>query len=128
MCDKTKKTASVWQSKSFNALQKDRYLVVNSHRGTYGSIVYVCTNTAPQFGDNLDIANSPQCKAIGGPSLTYAQYKDGDNSGTVIAAGTTQVFIVMVNPVDSGSDTAGFLIDRITLNRDTGATSGPMSC
>jgi hypothetical protein len=86
------------------------------------------------------VAN-PGCTQVSGPTLNLIEWRNGIVSGTTLPAGTkqvlsktqfiqphppvhAQVFVVATNPVTSGSDEAGFLIDRINLLRDATSTSG----
>jgi len=109
-------------------LSRQHYLQLNVHRGTFGTGVFVCTNAAPTVAQDLDISviANPQCTEVSGPALTYTEWINGLVTGAVLPVGTSQVFIIFTNPVGSGSDQAGFLIDRITMLRDAKSTGGPM--
>jgi hypothetical protein len=126
----TQPQASVWESKTFSPLQQSRYIELSTHRGTYGSKMYVCSNTLPVYGNNadVDISASPQCKSILPDGLSYKEYREGLVTGAALPAGTTKVYIAFANPVDSGSATAGFLVDRIRLLRDANPASQQMTC
>jgi hypothetical protein len=127
--DATQSQAGGMQSKTITPpLARPHYLQMDIHRGTFGTGVYVCTNTPPTVGADLDVnlSANPQCQQVSGPGLTYAQWANGEVTGAVLPAGTSQVFIVFTNQVASGSDVAGFLIDRITMLRDASSTGGPM--
>jgi hypothetical protein len=122
--------ASVWESKTFAPLQQARYLELSTHRGTYGSKIYICTNTLPVYGQNADVdsAASPQCKMIMPDNFTFKEYREGAIAGATLPAGTTKVYVAFANPQDSGSSTAGFIIDRVRVLRDGTPGSQQMTC
>jgi len=69
---------------------------------------------------------SSQCSIVDGPSLSYPQFQNGATVGSVLPAGTSQVFIVFTNPKNSGANQAGFLINSIHLLNSADPNSGNM--
>jgi len=127
--DKSKNQACVMQSQTLSPpLARAHYLQVSTHRGTFGSGIFVCTNTPPTISTSgdVDVTANPQCTQVSGPTLSYTEWRNGLVTGATLPVGTSQVFVVATNPTASGADEAGFLIDRINMLRDSTSTSGPM--
>jgi hypothetical protein len=126
----TQPEASVWESKEFPALTREHYLALKAHRGTYLTMIYICTQTLPVFNNDgsVNLAASPQCKKILPDQLTFTEFKDGVTTGAPLPVGTTKVYIAFSNPQDSGSAQSGFLVDSIRVLRDGSPTSPQMTC
>jgi hypothetical protein len=85
---------------------------------------------------------SSQCSLVDGPSLSYPQFQNGAQVGSVLPAGTSQVnaptqarfrppvraqvFIVFTNPKNSGANQAGFLLNSVHLLNSADPNSGNM--